>query len=129
MDPARPLLKSDIVGTPLITMQMPAGGTRLTQGQEIAIRSPLNGQKEIRLDNVPLVFAGYGVTAPERHWDDFKGVDVRGKVIVVFVNDPDFEGGEGKFGGKAMTYYGRWTYKYEEGRTPRRRRRAGRPRD
>ena len=110
-----PLLKSDIVGTPLITMQMPAGGTRLTQGQEIAIRSPLNGQKEIRLDNVPLVFAGYGVTAPERQWDDFKDVDVRGKVIVVFVNDPDFEGGEGKFGGKAMTYYGRWTYKYEEG--------------
>ena len=110
-----PLLKSDIGGAPIVTMQTPAGGQRLTQGQEIAVRSPLNGQKELRLENVPLVFAGYGVKAPERQWDDFKDVDVRGKVIVVFVNDPDFEGGEGDFGGKAMTYYGRWTYKYEEG--------------
>ena len=53
--------------------------------------------------------------APERNWDDFKGEDLRGKIMVVLVNDPDFEGGEGNFGGKAMTYYGRWTYKYEEG--------------
>ena len=63
---------------------------------------------------MPLVFVGYGVSAPERNWDDFKGVDVRGKLLVVLINDPDFEGGEGDFGGKAMTYYGRWTYKYEE---------------
>ena len=61
------------------------------------------------------MFVGYGVTAPERQWDDFKGQDVKGKIIVLLVNDPDFEGGEGEFGGKAMTYYGRWTYKYEEG--------------
>jgi Zn-dependent M28 family amino/carboxypeptidase len=54
------------------------------------------------------------VTAPERDWDDFKDVDVRGKMIVVLVNDPGFEGGEGDFGGKAMTYYGRWTYKNAE---------------
>ena len=60
------------------------------------------------------MFVGYGVTAPERGWDDFKGVDVSGKILVVLINDPDFEGGEGQFGGKAMTYYGRWTYKYEE---------------
>ena len=104
-----PLLKSDIAGDPIITMQTPAGGLRLTQGEEIAIRSPLNGQKEVRLENVPLVFAGYGVTAPERQWDDFKDVDVRGKVIVVLVNDPDIEGGEGNLGGKAMTNYGRRT--------------------
>jgi hypothetical protein len=55
-------------------------------------------------------------------WDDFKGVDVKGKLLVVLVNDPDFEGGEGDFGGKAMTYYGRWTYKYEKPRGG-----AGRP--
>jgi len=61
-----------------------------------------------------VVFVGYGVTAPEFRWDDFKDVDVRGKVVVVLVNDPDFEGGEGNFEGPAMTYYGRWTYKYEE---------------
>jgi Zn-dependent M28 family amino/carboxypeptidase len=55
------------------------------------------------------------VKAPERGWDDFKGLDAKGKILVMLVNDPDFEGGEGDFGGKAMTYYGRWTYKYEEG--------------
>lgn len=60
-----------------------------------------------------LVFAGYGVQAPEFNWDDFKGVDVKGKVLVVLVNDPPVED-ETLFGGKAMTYYGRWTYKYEK---------------
>ena len=109
-----PLLKSDIVGTPAISLHRGNAKTPLNQGPDIAIRSPLNGQTSINLDNVPMVFVGYGVTAPERGWDDFKGVDVKGKVIVTLVNDPDFEGGEGDFGGKAMTYYGRWTYKYEE---------------
>ena len=109
-----PLLKSDIAGQPVITLHRGSASTRLAQGPDIAIRSPMNGQTAIRIDKAPMVFAGYGVTAPERQWDDFKGVDVKGKVIVVLINDPDFEGGEGDFGGKAMTYYGRWTYKYEE---------------
>jgi len=109
-----PLLQSELTGDPVVTVQTATGGMRLTQGNEIAVRSPQNGQSQIRIDNAPLVFVGYGVAAPERNWDDFKGQDVRGKVIVVLVNDPDFEGGEGDFGGKAMTYYGRWTYKYEE---------------
>ncbi|WP_426692611.1 M28 family metallopeptidase [Sphingomonas sediminicola] len=109
-----PLLQSEIAGDPMVTIQNAGGGMRLTQGNEISVRAPQNGQNQIRIDNAPLVFVGYGVSAPERSWDDFKGQDVRGKVIVVLVNDPDFEGGEGDFGGKAMTYYGRWTYKYEE---------------
>ena len=109
-----PLLQSEIAGDPIVTIQNAGGGMRLTQGNEISVRAPQNGQNQIRIDNAPLVFVGYGVSAPERSWDDFKGQDVRGKVIVVLVNDPDFEGGEGDFGGKAMTYYGRWTYKYEE---------------
>ena len=110
-----PLLKSDISGTPTFRLNLGSGQPlSLTQGEEISVKAPLNGQKRIDLDNVPLVFVGYGVTAPERNWDDFKDVDVKGKLIVLFVNDPDFEGGEGDFGGKAMTYYGRWTYKYEE---------------
>jgi Zn-dependent M28 family amino/carboxypeptidase len=67
---------------------------------------------EVKLDNSELVFAGYGVQAPEYQWDDFKGVDVKGKTIVVLVNDPPVD--EKTFGGKAMTYYGRWTYKYEK---------------
>jgi Zn-dependent M28 family amino/carboxypeptidase len=78
------------------------------------LRAPLNGEKSLNLKDVPLVFVGYGVSAPERNWDDFKGVDVKGKLLVLLVNDPDFETGQGDFGGKAMTDYGRWTYKYEE---------------
>jgi Zn-dependent M28 family amino/carboxypeptidase len=104
-----------MVGTPHIELRTSAGSQQLAQGEQIAVRAPMNGQSQIALNNAPLVFVGYGVTAPERQWDDFKGQDVRGKVVVMLVNDPDFEGGEGDFGGKAMTYYGRWTYKYEEG--------------
>ena len=62
-----------------------------------------------------LVFVGYGASAPEYRWDDFKGVDVKGKVLLVLVNDPPAPASEAElFGGKAMTYYGRWTYKFEE---------------
>ncbi|MDB4886118.1 MAG: peptidase [Gemmatimonadetes bacterium] len=62
-----------------------------------------------------LVFVGYGAAAPEFRWDDFKGVDVRGKVLLVLVNDPPAPAAEpALFGGRAMTYYGRWTYKFEE---------------
>jgi Zn-dependent M28 family amino/carboxypeptidase len=62
-----------------------------------------------------LVFVGYGAAAPEYRWDDFKGADLKGKVLLVLVNDPPAPASEPNlFGGKAMTYYGRWTYKYEE---------------
>ncbi len=63
-----------------------------------------------------MVFVGHGIVAPEKGWNDYAGVDVKGKTVVVMVNDPDFDtaGLDGPFGGKAMTYYGRWTYKYEE---------------
>src|SRR5438309_2205407 len=95
-------------------------------GQSLPLRFPddiylgtVRPVDRVRIANAPMVFVGYGVKAPERGWDDFKGVDLRGKVAVMLVNDPDFEAapGEpvtGKFGGKTMTYYGRWTYKYEE---------------
>lgn len=63
-----------------------------------------------------LVFVGYGIVAPEKGWNDYAGLDMTGKTAVILVNDPDFTtaGLDGPFGGKAMTYYGRWTYKYEE---------------
>ena len=110
-----PLLQSDLAAPPQLTLNFGNGQTLpLTQGEQISVRSPMNGQTSVKLANAPLLFVGYGVTAPERKWDDFKGQDVKGKLLVVLVNDPDFEGGEGDFGGKAMTYYGRWTYKYEE---------------
>jgi Zn-dependent M28 family amino/carboxypeptidase len=112
---AVPLLRSEITGTPSLTLSENGKTRALTQGQEIAIRAPMDGSKSVNVSNLPLVFVGYGVTAPERHWDDYKGVDLKGKIAVVLINDPDFETGHGDFGGKAMTYYGRWTYKYEEG--------------
>ena len=110
-----PLLKSEFTASPRVAVTLGGKSVALAQGEEIAVRSPTNGDKGIDLAKAPLVFVGYGVKAPERGWDDFKGQDLKGKVLVMLVNDPDFEGGEGSFGGKAMTYYGRWTYKYEEG--------------
>ena len=112
---AVPLLKSEWPAAPQASVTIGGKATSLAQGEQIAIRAPTNGDKGLAIDGAPLVFVGYGVKAPERNWDDFKGEDLRGKIMVVLVNDPDFEGGEGSFGGKAMTYYGRWTYKYEEG--------------
>lgn len=71
---------------------------------------------QTQLANSELVFVGYGINAPERGWNDYDGVDVTGKTVVILVNDPDWQtpGLEGTFNGRAMTYYGRWTYKYEE---------------
>ncbi len=109
-----PLRMSNITGTPTLSMTIGGAAQSLTQGSEIAVRAAETGQSSVGFANLPLVFVGYGVKAPERGWDDFKGVDLKGKIMVVLVNDPDFEGGEGDFGGKLMTYYGRWTYKYEE---------------
>ncbi len=67
------------------------------------------------IDNSELVFVGYGIVAPEYKWDDYKGMDVTGKTLVMLVNDPPVAGDPDAFGGRAMTYYGRWTYKYEIG--------------
>lgn len=70
---------------------------------------------EVSLDSSDLVFVGYGVVAPEYGWNDYEGVDVEGKTVVMLVNDPGYADPEsGLFNGNAMTYYGRWTYKYEE---------------
>jgi len=89
---------------------------RLDQGEEIVMSSRLpDADGQVELNGLPLVFVGYGTNAVERGWNDFDGVDVRGKIIVVLINDADFEEpGLNTFNGRAMTYYGRWTYKYEE---------------
>ena len=109
-----PLGRFDIDGPVAASFTVGGKTVSLAQGDDIAIRASMTGQKAVSLKNAPIVWAGYGVKAPERNWDDFKGLDVKGKIIVVLINDPDIETGEGDFGGKAMTYYGRWTYKYEE---------------
>jgi len=112
---------------PMIRTKLQAPSFSVRQsGKTVALAFPddvyfttVRDTASARIDGAPLVFVGYGVHAPERGWDDFKGVDLKGKVAVFLVNDPDFEAaaGEpaaGKFGGKAMTFYGRWVYKYEE---------------
>ncbi len=81
--------------------------------------STLQPADAVEISAAPLVFVGYGVDAPERGWDDFKDVDLKGKVAVFLVNDPDFHATKrepvaGIFGDRTMTYYGRWTYKFEE---------------
>ena len=80
------------------------------------VANSYQAQPSISLTNSDIVFVGYGINAPERGWNDYQGIDVRGKTVVILINDPDYEKPTvgGTFNGRAMTYYGRWTYKYEE---------------
>ncbi len=72
-------------------------------------------EESVRLEESELIFAGYGIVAPEYGWNDYEGIDVEGKTVVILVNDPGFAtGDDSMFTGHAMTYYGRWTYKFEE---------------
>lgn len=112
-----PLVKTQVKSG---TMQARLNGatTPLVQGREIYV-STVRPTDEVKIDTVPMVFVGYGVNAPEQGWDDYKGADLKGKVAVFLVNDPDFEAtagddAAGVFGDRRMTYYGRWTYKFEE---------------
>ncbi|MFW6136688.1 MAG: M28 family metallopeptidase [Candidatus Aminicenantaceae bacterium] len=75
----------------------------------------LRVQEKVSIKDSDIVFAGYGIVAPEYQWNDYEGIDVKGKTVVMLVNDPGFATGDPElFNGKSMTYYGRWTYKYEE---------------
>lgn len=82
-------------------------------GQDFLIANSL-GQSEVKLD-APILFVGYGIQAPEENWDDYKALDVRGKLLIMMVNDPPATKEEPRrFGAEAMTYYGRWMYKFEQ---------------
>ena len=114
-----PLLRTQVVAEGA-AMAVKIGGDTLpmVQMQQVYANS-LQPTDHITITDAPMVFVGYGVNAPERGWDDFKGVDLKGKVAVVLINDPDFEAEPGdavagKFGGQAATFYARWVYKYEE---------------
>ncbi len=107
-----------LVHTRMGTGTVTAGTRTLTQSRDVYL-STVRGVDRVAIASAPMVFVGYGVTAPERGWDDFKGLDLKGKVAVFLVNDPDFEAtagddAKGRFGDRRMTYYGRWTYKFEE---------------
>lgn len=113
-----PLLHTRL-GTPTrLEVTRGAATQPLETGKDIYL-STLQPKDRAVIANAPMVFVGYGVKAPERGWDDFKGVDLKGKIAVFLINDPDFEAKDGEavkdsFGGRTMTYYGRWTYKFEE---------------
>lgn len=113
-----PISRTRAEGPATVTVTGPGGARSLQRGTDLLISSD-RPRTRITLENTPVVFAGYGVDAPEKGWDDFKTLDVRGKILLVLVNDPDFETPEGhptagKFDGQAMTYYGRWVYKFAE---------------
>ena len=96
-----------------ITLGFDGGSETLAFGDDVVLGSA-RGDAEVSLDGSELVFVGYGVEAPEAQWDDY-AVDVKGKTVVILVNDPGFHAGDDSlFQGKRMTYYGRWTYKFEE---------------
>jgi len=111
LDPARTTvaLRTAQAGAKPSKGGKPSESTPLRLGEDIVVGSM--GPAGTTQIDAPLVFLGYGVTAPEHGWDDFDGVDLKGKIAVVFVGDPPVD--DGRFGGAAMTYYGRWTYKYE----------------
>ena len=97
-------LKLDVNGKP----------RELKFGSEMVVGTR-SGKPEVSIKDSELVFVGYGVDAPEQKWNDYAGVDVKGKTVVMFVNDPGFHAKDTSlFEGKRMTYYGRWTYKFEE---------------
>lgn len=106
----------EIKGTPTPTMSITGakGNISLKAVEDFVIFSRRE-KTSVQIKNSPVIFAGYGIVAPEYHWNDYAGLDVKGKVVVVLVNDPGFKSGDDKlFKGDTMTYYGRWTYKYEE---------------
>ncbi|MEP6589942.1 MAG: M28 family metallopeptidase [Gemmatimonadota bacterium] len=108
-----PLVGITVVGTPTLTFAK--GRTRTTlKWRDDFVAWTKHVAPTASLDKSELVFVGYGTEAPEYGWDDFKGVDVKGKTLVMLVNDPPLADTT-QFGGKRMTYYGRWTYKYEQG--------------
>ncbi len=104
LDPSNSFLRIDINGE-----------SRTLAYRKDAVWGTKRAEPEVVFDGSDMVFVGYGVVAPEHQWNDYEGIDVKGKTVVILVNDPGFlTDDETLFGGKAMTYYGRWTYKYEE---------------
>lgn len=109
-----PMVEITPVGTPSLSVQAPKGNINLRNMEDFVIFTE-NTDTSISIDKADLIFAGFGVVAPEYNWNDYAGLDVKGKVVMVMVNDPGFTINDTSlFKGNTMTYYGRWTYKFEE---------------
>ena len=103
---AVPLVHAQVDGPVQATLHIGGKSQVLVNGEDLVLQT-LQPVDRMQVESAPLVFVGYGVNAPERGWDDYKGVDLRGKIAVVLVNDPDFETpAPGAFDGRAVTYYG-----------------------
>lgn len=92
-------------------------GTRIELSQnDDFVATTRRIQDEVEVKDSELIFCGYGIISKEQDWNDYEGVDLAGKTVVVLVNDPGFRSNDPNlFEGRTMTYFGRWTYKYEEG--------------
>jgi len=115
---AVPLIHTQIQDPASIQIKTAGGNKSLEQVRDIEF-STTRPVENIAIQNADIVFVGFGANAPERDWDDFGDTDLNGKVAIFLVNDPDFAAASdepvaGRFGNRRMTYYGRWTYKFEE---------------
>lgn len=108
-----PMVEIATVAAPTMRVKSPAGEADLKGFDDYVIWTEKT-DPVIRLKDAELVFAGYGVVAPEYNWNDYAGIDVKGKIVMVLVNDPGYGIDSSLFKGDTMTYYGRWTYKFEE---------------
>jgi Zn-dependent M28 family amino/carboxypeptidase len=111
-----PLVEISLQGSPALHVTGPNNTNLNFAYRTDYIGASYRAQPHVEVNNSDLVFVGYGINAPELGWNDYAGVDVHGKTVVILINDPDWQsqGLEGPFNGRAMTYYGRWTYKFEE---------------
>src|SRR3954467_2973912 len=110
-----PLVEITATGNPPLRVTGGTGNLNFNYRTDY-IGASYRARPHVSVANSDIVFVGYGINAPERGWNDYAGLDVRGKTVIILVNDPDWQtpGLEGPFNGRAMTYYGRWTYKFEE---------------
>ena len=109
-----PMVEITVNPDPVMKVESPKGSFTLEKTKDYVVATE-NTDSLITLNKDELIFAGYGVVAPEYNWNDYAGINVKGKVVLVMVNDPGFGTPDTSiFKGRTMTYYGRWTYKYEE---------------
>lgn len=108
-----PMVNIQTKADPDMQVQTPSGNMTLKGFDDYVIWTEKT-DPVVSFDQDELVFAGYGVVAPERNWNDYEGLDVKGKIVMVIVNDPGYGIDSTLFRGDTMTYYGRWTYKFEE---------------